>query len=287
VLPLVWIRSALFGRFLVSMPWLDSGGPIAAAEAPGAIDALTDAARHVARRGRAHLMELRSRDHHAVAGLSVSERKLTVTLPLPADAEALFKSLPSKVRSQVRRPLNAGCTVRFGPEQRAPFHAVYARHMRDLGSPAQGPRLFEAVARSMPDHVEFAVVYDAAGQPVASGCGFAFRGEFALVWAAALRRASAEAPNMLLYWSLMERAIERRLRMFDFGRCTPGSGTHRFKRQWGGTDVPLRWLQWSVNGRTAPPQARDARFRLAGAVWRRLPLGFTNACGPRVARLIP
>ena len=38
------------------------------------------------------------------------------------------------------------------------------------------------------------------------------------------------------------------MRRFNFGRCSPGGGTHRFKQQWGGRDVPLHWYQHARDG---------------------------------------
>jgi len=96
-----------------------------------------------------------------------------------------------------------------------------------------------------------------------------WRSEFEMTWASSLREHSRSAPNMLLYWSFMEQMIARGVRVFDFGRCTPGSGTHRFKRQWGGTDVALPWLQWSARNVAATPSPERPGYRLAAAVWRR------------------
>ncbi|HLQ23813.1 MAG TPA: hypothetical protein VK132_11435, partial [Gemmatimonadales bacterium] len=95
------------------------------------------------------------------------------------------------------------------------------------------------------------------------------------------------AANMLLYWSFMQRVVAAGGRIFNFGRCTPGGGTHRFKRQWGGVDVPLPWAQWSPNSVRATPSPDRPVFRVASAVWRRLPLGITNALGPALARVLP
>jgi hypothetical protein len=132
----------------------------------------------------------------------------------------------------------------------------------------------------------FGVVYRGA-EPVAAGCGFRWRDGFELTWAASLREHSAAAPNKLLYWSFMSHLIGRGARSFDFGRCTPGGGTHRFKQQWGGMDVPLPWAQWTSRNVTAPPTPDRPVFRVAAACWRRLPLALTNAIGPIIARRLP
>jgi serine/alanine adding enzyme len=299
VLPLVSVRSVLFGHYLVSMPYLNYGGPLGP---PGARRLLSRAALERARSHEVDLLELRSRpappggparngapggDVAEVPGLSVNERKVTVLLRLPDDPEVLWKEgLRSKVRSQVRRPMKEGLEVRFGTEQVGPFYQVFARNMRDLGTPVLPRRLFEALPSVFADAVRFACVYR-HGEAVAAGCGFRFGGEFEITWASSLREHSRLAPNMLLYWRMMEKAIEDGAEVFNFGRCSPGGGTHRFKRQWGGEDELLPWVVWSGDGADATPNPDESRYRLATRVWRRLPLPVASALGPHLARRIP
>ncbi len=282
LLPLVRVRSWLFGHYLVSLPFLNDGGPLGSPEARRQLveDAVAEA-----RRSRVDLLELRTRDG-AHLELSVSSRKITVLRPLPATSDELFASFPSKLRSQIRRAMKDGLTVRFGPDQREPFYEVFARTMRDLGTPVLPRTLFDRLAAAFPDLVEFGVVYR-GDQPLAGGCGFAWREEFEMTWAGALRESRVLAANMLLYWAFMEHMIARGLRVFNFGRCTPGGGTHAFKRQWGGTDVPLPWCQYAPDGVTATPSPDDPAFSWGPRLWRRLPLPIANRLGPRLVRFLP
>lgn len=282
VLPLVRVRSPLLGHYLVSMPFLNAGGPLGT---PAARALLADAAVALARDVGVDLLELRTR---AVppAALRVSARKVTVRLGLPAAPDELWAAFPSKLRSQIRRPLKEGLEVRFGLDQREAFYDVFARTMKDLGTPVLPRAFFERAAAAFPHLIVFGVVY-LRDQPVAAGCGFAWRDEFEMTWAAALRRHSPLAPNMLLYWAFMQHMIARSVRVFDFGRCSSGGGTHRFKLQWGGVNRPLPWAQWSPRNVTATPSPERPVFRVAAAVWRRLPLGVANLVGPIIARQIP
>jgi serine/alanine adding enzyme len=284
VLPLTRVRSRLFGHFLVSMPFLNYGGPLGS---DAARTLLARRAAAMAEESGADLLELRSRDRFPT-GLSLNERKVTVHLALPDDPAVLWKEgLPSKVRSQVRRPMKEGLEARFGSDQLPTFYDVFARHMRDLGTPVLPRSLFEGIAAAFGDGVVFGAVYKGA-EPVASGCGFVWGDEFEITWAAALRQHSRVAPNMLLYWKFMERSVERGLRTFNFGRCTPGAGTHRFKRQWGGVDVPLPWLQWSKRGMSATPNPDGGRlYRMATEAWKRIPLPLAARLGPPLARRLP
>lgn len=280
VLPLVRVRSRLFGHYLVSMPFVSYGGPLGSDEA---VRALATAAQELAERDRADLLELRSQ-HELPLELPVSHRKITVTLPLAGGPDAVLKSIPAKVRSQTRRPFKEGLTVKFGPEVVPDFHAVFARHMRDLGTPAQPLALFRGIAEGFGERAWFGVAY-LEGRPVACGAGFQWRDEFEITWASALREYNRISANMGLYWAFIERAANAGLARFNFGRCTPGGATHRFKTQWGAVDEPLWWYQNRAEAGT--PSADSAKFQLATRVWQRLPVAVATALGPRVVRFIP
>lgn len=283
VLPLVRVKSALFGHYLVSLPFLNYGGPLGT---DSAIQALTDEAVRRSEATGVRLLELRSRIPLPIT-LPVSHRKITVLLDLPASGQDLMKAIPSKVRSQVRRPQKEGVTVRFGPDQVKPFFSVFARHMRDLGTPTLPLGFFEAIAGTFGDSAWFGCAW-LEGRPVACGAGFVWGREYEMTWASSLSEYNRIAPNMLLYYAFMEQAIGRGLELFNFGRCTPDGGTHRFKRQWGGRDEVLHWYQHTRGSQpAATPSPDDGAFSWGPRIWKRLPLPLATALGPRIVRYIP
>jgi FemAB-related protein (PEP-CTERM system-associated) len=283
ILPLVRVKSSIFGHYLVSMPFLNYGGPLGT---ESGIRALVAHAVELARTDNVKLLELRSRIPLPV-DLAVSHRKITVVLDLQATPELTFKAFDSKLRSQVRRPQKEGVVVKFGADQVEPFFRVFATHMRDLGTPVQPLRLFQTIARTFPDDAWFICAY-LRDEPVAAGCGFQFGDEFEMTWASSLRKFNRESPNMAVYWASMERAIQQGLRMFNFGRCTPGGGTHKFKRQWGGRDEQLWWYGLSRTPESAAtPSATEGPFSWGPRVWRLLPEKIATAIGPSIVRYIP
>lgn len=282
VLPLVRVRSVLFGHYLVSMPFLNYGGPLGD---DAAVRALAAHAARLAGAGGVRLLEMRSA-RELPLDLPVSHRKITVLLDLPGSTEALWKQLDAKVRSQVRRPQKEGIAMRFGPDQVGPFFDVFARHMRDLGTPTQPRLLFSTIAELFGDDVWFGCAYHAE-QPVACGCGFRWDSEFEMTWASSLNAYNRVAPNMLLYWSFMERAIHEGVRVFNFGRCSPGAGTHRFKRQWGSRDEPLWWYDLASRNGATTPSPNDSGYSWGPRLWKHLPEPVATALGPRIVRYIP
>lgn len=282
VLPLVRVKSVAFGHYLVSMPFLNYGGPLGTERA---MQALVEHATDLAQRDDVKLLELRSRTPLPVP-LPVSHRKITVLLDLPHDADALWKQLDAKVRSQVRRPRKEGVTVRFGASEVEPFFQVFSRHMRDLGTPTQPLRFFEAIAEQFPEDAWFGCAYY-QGRAIAAGCALRWANEVEMTWASALVEYKRIAANMLLYWSFMERAIDDGARVFNFGRCTPGEGTHRFKQQWGSRDVPLWWYDLATRPGTTTPSPKDSSYSWGPRVWKKLPVSVATALGPRIVQYIP
>ena len=283
VLPLVRAKSLLFGDYLVSMPFLNYGGPLGD---DASVQALVRHAVGIAQECRVDLLELRSRAPLPL-DLAVSNRKITCVLDLErGNPEAVWKALSSNVRRKVRRAQKDGFAVVFGLDQLDSFYRVFSRHMRELGTPTLSRRFFETIVARFPDDIWIGSAYH-GGQPAAAGFGIRWGGELELTWVSALERYDHTYANMLLYWAFIERAAREGLGCFNFGRCSPGGGTHRFKQQWGARDVPLMWYQLSRGRRAATPSPRESAFSWGPVLWKRLPLTVANAIGPSIVRLIP
>jgi serine/alanine adding enzyme len=285
VLPLIRLRSRLFGDFMVSMPYLNYGGVLA--DSPAAQRALLDAAKRTGAELGVDHIELR---HRNVTELDWPARddKVAMLLELPASDEALWDSFKPKLRSQIRRPQKEGAVARRGGgELVGDFYDVFARNMRDLGTPVYPRRFFEAIVATFEAEASVFVV-DLRGKSVAAGLVLAHRDVLEIPWASSLRAANQTGVNMLLYWEALREGIARGCRRFDFGRSTRASGTYRFKLQWGARAQPLRWHYWLARGGALPQLSpSNPKYQVAIALWRRLPLPVANLLGPRIVRNLP
>ncbi len=285
VLPLVLVRSRLFGRSVVSLPFLNYGGILTDDQA--VVDALVDAARGVAIDFRGSHVELRH-TRRRCPEIPCRQHKLAMTLALPSVTDELWASLDRKVRNQVRKAQKANLVVASGGVELVDeFYAVFARNMRDLGTPVYPKSLFEATMRAFADRARvFVVRHDS--RPIAAGVSIGFRQTVLNPWASSLREFRQLCPNMLLYWAMLEQAVADGVTTFDFGRSSPGGGTHQFKLQWGAVERPLCWEYVLLSPSEPPDQGpSNARFDLAIALWQRLPVGLANLIGPVIARSLP
>ena len=283
ILPMVRVRSRMFGHYVVSMPFVNYGGPLGTSEA---VSALAEDAARLAREDDVKLLELRSRVELPVS-LRASHRKVTTVLDIPeGGSKALWDSLNTKLRTKVRRPKKAGVEVQFGLDQVEPFFAVYSEHMRDLGTPTQSLQLFKALAEQFPEDCWCACAR-LKGRVVAGGLGFRWADEFEVTWASALPEFNRLRPNTLLFWSFMERAADEGCTLFNFGRSTPGAGTHAFKQQWGSRDEQLWWYGLSADEEVTTPSPDSGPYSWGPRIWKKLPASVATAIGPRISRYLP
>lgn len=287
VLPLMFVRSRLFGRFLVSLPYLNSAGIVA--DSPEAEVALVDKAVELADQLDVRYLELRHEravDHPALTE-AVTD-KVHMRLSLPATTDELWNSFKSKLRSQIRKPLtNDSLSVEWGGhELLGNFYDVFTQNMRDLGTPPFSRDLFAAMLDELPGDAEICVVR-CNGQPIASGLLIHGPGVTEVPSASSLRAFNATAANMLLYWHLVSRAVERGQHTFDFGRSSKDSGTYRFKAQWGATESPAVWQHYVREGSASDMRPNSGKYDLMINTWQKLPVWLTKLIGPSIVRGIP
>ena len=290
ILPLVHIKSCLFGNSLVSMPFQDYGGIVAKNQE--AFQLLLDQAYKLKKDHAARFVELRYREEppaFALSGGVVYADKSTLILDISQGAENLWKSFSPKVRNQVRKAQKSGLSVQIGgPELLGEFYSPFAVNMRDLGSPVHHPKFFTEIFRVFGDDVRLSLIRE--GKKTVGGLVVFFHKNTAIVpWASCYRGYFSKCPNNLLYWETMQYACERGCSQFDFGRSSPNSGTYLFKKQWGAVPFPLHWRIYGAGGvdsSAAHPATESRVLRIASAVWKHIPIGIANVIGPRIRRFI-
>jgi FemAB-related protein (PEP-CTERM system-associated) len=286
ILFLAAVKSWLFGHFLVGLPYLNYGGPLTRDAACEKL--LLQSAVVLADRLNVRYLELRDQrayDHPAfVANPGL---KLHMRLPLPGDSEQLWKKLDAKVRNQVRKGQKSSLDLCWGGQELVDeFHAVFNENMRDLGTPAYGKRFFRALLEQFADRAEIGVAR-LGGKPVACCLLLHGWGISEVPSASSLRAFNSTCANMLLYWTMLQRAIARGQTEFDFGRSSPDSPTYRFKKQWGAQPHQAVWSHYVRQGNATDMRPTNPKYGRAVRIWQKLPLWLTRLAGPVIVRGIP
>jgi serine/alanine adding enzyme len=286
LLPLALVKSPWFGRFLVSLPYVNSAGPIT--ELIDVESALVDRAVSLADELKVRYLELRNEremNHPALGEKNTS--KVHMRLALPSTAESLMSSFKSKLRSQLKGALKHPFEIRWGSRELLDdFYQVFSRNMRDLGTPVYSRGFFAAILDEFAGQAELCVLRLGSE---AAAAGLLVHGQTIteVPSASSLRSLNSTGANMVMYWQLLVRAIERGQRTFDFGRSTEGSGTFKFKQQWGAEPSPAVWQYHVRQGSARAMRPDNGKFGLAIRIWQGLPLWLANAAGPIIVRGIP
>jgi serine/alanine adding enzyme len=285
ILPLFAVNSLLFGRFLVSLPFVDYGGICSNNSESTAL--LLDAAADLMREIKAESVELRHQ-YTALPDLYTRTNKVNVVLPLPEDPETAWHNFRSEIRNRVHKARKAGLTFDAGAlELLGDFYQVFSRCWRDKGTPVYPRSFFQVFLETFTDCSEVFVIRS-EGKPIAGAIATYFRDVMEIPWPCSLRAYWDNCPNNLLYWEAIRRGCERGYKSFHFGRSSKGSGTHTFKSRWGGEDQQLYYQFILPEGRELPNlDPNSSKYRTLVSAWSRLPLWLANWLGPFIVRGIP
>jgi FemAB-related protein (PEP-CTERM system-associated) len=285
ILPLVHMRSKLFGNFLISVPFVNYGGLLYKNDTAARL--LLEEAERLRRSLGATHVELRHVGG-SFEGIQTRQHKVTMLLDLPANVDSQWRAFNAKLRNQIRKAEKSGLKFVAGHlELLNGFYAVFARNMRDLGTPVYSKRFFRNILEAFPNTTKIFAIYSET-KMIAAGVGLWFRNTLEIPWASSISDYKMLCPNNMLYWEAIRFAIRNGLSRLDFGRSTPQEGTYNFKKQWGAQPVQLYW-QYLMDGHNGMPNLSPSnpRYQAAIRIWQRLPVVVTRIVGPMIIRNIP
>lgn len=282
VLPLVLLRSRLFGTRLISQAFSNYGGPLlrdATALGPLLVRAIQLAAQFQCRYLELRAAASLSREFHLHCD------KVCMHLPLAGDPEELQRQFKPEIRNRIRKAEKSGLTAIDGGEELVDdFYRTWTLRMQQLGTPCYPRQLFTNLLRSFPEYARVFLVKHGRAT-VGAGFFYHFNDLVQCRWAATDVAFNHLSPNTLLYWSAMKHYCQAGVRRFDFGRSTIGSSQYEFKRRWGAEAVQLYYQFWSPAPQTFEMVSPDSpRYRRQVAVWKRLPVSITRFAGPYLSR---
>ena len=284
ILPLFRLKSLAFGDYLVSMPYFMRGGALANHQTIE--QKLMQSANDYAAKKRIDHIEYR--DDVSRKGLPVRTDKIHMVLQLPESHDKLWKSFTPKLRSQIKRPQRENPQVYFGRKEFLDdFYVVYARNMRDLGSPAHSKKFIRSILHYFPDN-SWIIVIRLNNKPVGAGLLLQHGKTVDIPLASTIRDFNSLGINMLMYWEILKFSIGQGCTHFDFGRSSADSGTYRFKRQWGARPKQLYLHYWLNEGRKVPSlNPSNPKYATVISIWKCLPVRLTRWIGPQIVKNLP
>ena len=296
VLPLFEVKSRLFGHALTSVPFGVYGGVSALDQE--ASKTLARSAEALARAIGVDYLELRNDSPQASGDKEEGplssppspwhSKDLYVTFrrPIYETVEKNMEAIPRKQRRMIRQGQKELSSAIGRTELLEEFYRIYARNVRDLGSPVFPFSFFSALMENFQD--SFILSITKGGKMVAGVFTFVFRDTVMPYYGAGLREYFEYAVNDFMYWELMRWGCESGYKVFDFGRSKKETGSFHFKRHWGFEPEGLDYRFYLVNAREMPNVSPvNPKYRLFINVWKRLPFPVANWLGPKLVRGIP
>jgi len=280
ILPLVHINSLFFGNTLVSIAPCVYGG-IVASDEQSYLELDNEACRLAEALG-VDCLEMRNRVQKA-PDRPHKELYVTFRKELDADVEKNFLAIPRKQRAMVRKGIDAGLTSVIDNNIDRLYRA-YSESVRNLGTPVFSKNYFQTLKDVFADQCEVLTV-EHNGHTVASVLSFYFKDEVVPYYGGGTDLARELKGNDFMYWEVMRRAVEKGIKVFDYGRSKIGTGSYNFKKNWGFTPQPLFYEFYLVKS-TAMPDINplNPKYRLFIAAWKRLPLVVSQVVGPWLSK---
>lgn len=282
VLPLMQVRSRLFGNRMISQAFSDYGGPLTKDRA--ALDFLYNRAVELATEHKCKSIEFRNTDPLPY-DLHLRTDKMTMHLPLSSDPEQLWRKFRPEIRNRVRKAEKSGLiAINGGLELLDDFYRVWTVRVRQLGTPCYPSKLMRSILETFPNNSRiFIVRFDSL--TVGGGFTTCLNGWADMQWVATLTHYNKLAPNNLLYWSVIKHYCMGGASWFDFGRCTVNGPTYEFKRRWGPREVKFYYQYWVRPGQQLSIISPDTpKYKRKVEMWKRLPLWVTRLVGPYISR---
>lgn len=273
VLPLVEVKSPLFGHSLISTAFCTGGGPLAVdAEAR---DALLAQAEELGRKLGVDYIEIRDavdigRGWAPKEGLYYGfERKIAA-----AEDECL-KQIPRKQRAVVRKTLESKLSFTVDDDVET-FYRLHSRTFRNHGTPVFPKRFYESIVRTFGKDCDILTVRDGR-TPISSVLSYYTRDRVTPYFTGSVATARALGSNDFMYWQLMRHAVSRGCGEFDFGRSKVDTGPFAFKKNWGFEPRPMINWFYLVRGKALPNMSpTNPKFSAAIKIWQSLPLPVAN-----------
>ncbi|MGZ8189867.1 MAG: FemAB family XrtA/PEP-CTERM system-associated protein [Methylococcaceae bacterium] len=280
ILPLVHVKSLLFGNTLVSTAFCVYGGIVAKDEQTySELD--TEACRLADQLG-VDCLEMRNRVQKT-PDRPYKELYVTFRKELDADVEKNMLAIPRKQRAMVRKGIDAGLTSTIDADVDR-LHKAYSESVRNLGTPVFSKKYFQILKDVFADKCEVLSV-EHNGQLIASVMNFYFKDEVLPYYGGGTELARELKGNDFMYWEVMRRAVEKGVKIFDYGRSKVGTGSYSFKKNWGFTPEPL-FYEFHLVKATALPDINplNPKYQLFIAAWKRLPLPISQLVGPWLSK---
>ncbi|MEI6893688.1 MAG: FemAB family XrtA/PEP-CTERM system-associated protein [Colwellia sp.] len=286
VLPLVEIKSKLFGHALISTPFCVYGGAIA--NTSELVRQLEQEACLLANKLSVDYLELRYQNKQD-SSLLLKQAHSTFGAELAADNELILASIKKKQRAVVRHALKneLSFSLESARHNLKDFYHLLSTSYRNLGTPIFSKVYFENLVDVFGDVIDIAVIKSKDNQLSSAVMNFYFNEQVLPYYGGGNDGARGLKSADYMYYQVMCNASKKGYRWYDFGRSKNDSGAYKYKKNWGMEPKSLYYYYHLVNATDLPNLSpNNPKYKIFIKLWQKLPLTVSQLVGPFLSKFL-
>jgi len=292
--PLLYVKSMIFGKRLISLPFVEYAGPILSRDIDPSIAELVlkrlwDYTYTLTRKLKAEYTEIRHPPSFLSSiflslGFKALQRHVAFRVDLTKGESELWKNMDKKSRNSLRKAMKTGMGIEeVNLDGLAQYYDLYLETLKRLGSPPHSFDFFLNVVDAFKQagllRMTLAVYDD---KPIAGVMVFCFKDTLYWFGNVADRRYRNLNPTNLLLWDTMQFGMKNNFRVFDLGETRrEDKGIYHFKRGWGGSEANLEDFVFSPK-HVELPNPNQRKYVFLSRIWSMMPKALARRLGPRV-----
>lgn len=283
LLPVVDVKSSIFGKRIISTPYLEYGG-FAGDEkgVPPILDWLSQKYQ-----SSCDYLEIRAGPvsfDPILSSLTIKKNLYKRFVLALTTKDLVWDNIQKSKRKAIKKSLSLVEVQDIPLSELNSLYSLYCRNMRRFGSPPYNQEYFIHFYHHLVEKRQGKIIgaYH-HGKLVAALLGLCYRDRVHIIIAVSDSKYQELRPNDAVHWKFIEWACDNGFKCFDFGRVREESGQFEYKQKWGPVllDLPSYFLIW--NGKDIP-EVDPKKYNLAVKLWRFLPLRVTKMIGHRLRK---
>jgi len=292
--PCLFVKSLIFGKRLISLPFVEYAGPILKNDidsmtAKLVLTQLLEYTEKLSKKLKADYIEIRHPSPFGSPllpslGLRALQRHITFRIDLTKEESKLWRDLHKKCRNSLRKAMKTGIKIKeVDTDSLEQYYDLYLDSQKRLGSPPHSSDFFcnvyDAFRADGLLRMTLAMYDD---KPIAGVMVFCFKDRLYWFGNAVNRKYASLNPTNLLLWDTIQYGRENKFRVFDLGQTRKDDqGIYRFKSGWGSNETDLEdFVFLSKNVELPNPSKR--KYVLLSKMWSMMPKALARKIGPRI-----
>jgi len=300
VLPLIHVKSRIFGNRILSLPFCEHGGPITnllidSAIIRSAIKSIIKSVNKIGTKFKVDFIELRNPPLLSYTSETLHnnnfikfQQYITFKLNLTIALEKIWNKMSKNRKRAIKRAIKTGLIideVQTYKELKI-YYELYLKTQVRHGSPPNSYSFFKTIFDIL-YLKKMCKILIAKYQSRIVGGAIVFHYNDTIYWWNAVMDDNFRHinPTDLLLWEIIEWGAKNKFKFFDFGRTRHNTTIYRYKEAWGGQKIPLYDFIHFLKKKERPDPTQK-KYEYMARIWSLIPTSITRRVGPRIIKEI-